>query len=141
MFCSRILVAFDQSELAMKSLDKAIELAKTDPTIEIELLHSVLWPNNFNMYSKNKQNIEDSLMENGREVISKAEAKLNKLPNITRSYILVGSPTRAILDHARAHDCDLIIMGSRGLSGIKELLGSVSHYVVQNSTIPVLLIK
>ena len=39
MFCSRILVAFDDSELAMKSLDKAIELAKTDSTIEVELFH------------------------------------------------------------------------------------------------------
>ena len=141
MFCSRILVAFDESELAMKSLEKAIELAKFDPTIEVELLHSVQWPLNFNMYSKNKQNIEDSLMEDGRKVISKAVAKLTELPNITRSYVLVGTPARAILDHARAHDCDLIIMGSRGLSGIKELLGSVSHYVTQNSTIPVLLIK
>ena len=141
MFCSRILVAFDESELAMKSLEKAIELAKTDQTIEVELLHSVLWPLNFNMYSKNKQNIEDSLMEDGKKVISKAVAKLTELPNITRSYVLVGTPARAILDHARAHDCDLIIMGSRGLSGIKELLGSVSHYVTQNSTIPVLLIK
>ncbi len=141
MFCSRILVAFDDSELAMKSLDKAIELAKTDPTIEVELLHSVLWPNNFNMSSKNTHNIEDSFIADGRKVISKAEAKLAELPNITRSYVLVGTPTRAILDHARAHDCDLIIMGSRGLSGIKEFLGSVSHYVIQNSTIPVLLVK
>ena len=137
----RILVAFDDSELAMKSLDKAIELAKTDPTIEVELLHSVLWPNNFNMSSKNTHNIEDSFIADGRKVISKAEAKLAELPNITRSYVLVGTPTRAILDHARAHDCDLIIMGSRGLSGIKEFLGSVSHYVIQNSTIPVLLVK
>lgn len=141
MFCSRILVAFDDSELAMKSLDKAIELAKTDSTIEVELLHSVLWPNNFNMSSKNTHNIEDSFIADGRKVISKAEAKLAELPNITRSYVLVGTPTRAILDHARAHDCDLIIMGSRGLSGIKEFLGSVSHYVIQNSTIPVLLVK
>lgn len=141
MFCSRILVAYDESELAMKALEKAIELAKTDPTIEVELLHSVLWPNNLNIYNKNKKNIEDSLMSHGREVISIAEAKLAELPNITCSYVLVGAPTRSILDHARAHDCDLIIMGSRGLSGIKELLGSVSHYVVQHSPIPVLLIK
>lgn len=141
MFCSKILVAFDESDLAMKSLEKAIELAKTDPTIEVELLHSVQWPNNFNISSKNKQNIEDSLLENGKKVISKAEAKLAEIPNNTNTYVLVGTPSRSILDHASAHDCDLIIMGSRGLSGIKELLGSVSHYVVQNSTIPVLLIK
>lgn len=141
MFCFRILVAFDESELAMKSLKKAIELAKLDPTIEVELLHSVSLPINLDTYGNNNANIEESLMAHGKEVISNAEVKLEKIPNRTHTYILIGAPSRAILDHAQAHDCDLIIMGSRGLSGIKEFLGSVSHYVVQHSPIPVMLIK
>ena len=141
MFCSRILVAFDESELAMKSLETAIELAKLDPTIEVELLHSVSLPIHLDTYGKNNSNIEESLMAHGKEVISIAEVKLAKIPNTTHSYILIGAPSRAILDHAQAYDCDLIIMGSRGLSGIKEFLGSVSHYVVQHSPIPVMLIK
>jgi nucleotide-binding universal stress UspA family protein len=51
------------------------------------------------------------------------------------------SPAYVILNHAREHGCDLIIMGSRGLTGIKEFLGSVSHTVVQNSQVPVLIVK
>ncbi|WP_269085328.1 universal stress protein [Peribacillus muralis] len=47
----------------------------------------------------------------------------------------------ALLEHVNTHNCDLIIMGSRGLSGFKEFLGSVSHYIVQHSPVPVLLVK
>jgi nucleotide-binding universal stress UspA family protein len=32
-------------------------------------------------------------------------------------------------------------MGSRGLSGIREFLGSVSHLIVQKSNIPVMVMK
>ncbi len=41
-----------------------------------------------------------------------------------------GDPARAILDGARREDADLIVVGSRGLSDITDLLlGSVSHKV------------
>jgi len=35
-----------------------------------------------------------------------------------------------------------VVMGSRGLSGLKEIfLGSVSHHVVQKSSCPVMIVK
>jgi nucleotide-binding universal stress UspA family protein len=41
---------------------------------------------------------------------------------------------RAILDQADAVDVDAILMGSRGLTGLKSmLLGSVSHAVIQHT--------
>ncbi len=52
-----------------------------------------------------------------------------------------GPAYKVILEHAKENNSDLIIMGSRGLSGVKEYLGSVSHYVVQHSSVPVLIIK
>ena len=51
------------------------------------------------------------------------------------------SPAYVILNHAKEYNCDLIVMGSRGLSGIKEFLGSVSHKITQRSQIAVLIIK
>ncbi|MGQ0771331.1 MAG: universal stress protein [Nitrososphaerota archaeon] len=43
---------------------------------------------------------------------------------------------------AKNKKADIIIMGSRGRSNIKEyFLGSVSHYVVHKSAIPVLIVK
>jgi nucleotide-binding universal stress UspA family protein len=53
-----------------------------------------------------------------------------------------GYPSKAIVDMAKAKDIDLIVIGTRGLSGIKGLfLGSVSHSVVRNAKQPVLVIR
>ncbi|RKS55926.1 nucleotide-binding universal stress UspA family protein [Gillisia mitskevichiae] len=47
-----------------------------------------------------------------------------------------------IMEVSKEHNCDLIVMGSHGSSGIKEVfIGSNTEKVVRNSTIPVLVIK
>ena len=53
-----------------------------------------------------------------------------------------GSPAVVILDFATSNDMDLIVMGSRGLGLFKgALIGSVSQKVVEESPIPVMVIK
>lgn len=48
----------------------------------------------------------------------------------------------AILDHAKAQDCDLIVMASHGRRGITALLlGSETARVLTHSEIPVLVVK
>lgn len=71
MLCSKILVAYDESELALKSLEKAIELAKLDPAIEIQVLHAVTLPIKPNIYGNAFQEIEESMLKYGKEVIKK----------------------------------------------------------------------
>jgi nucleotide-binding universal stress UspA family protein len=47
-----------------------------------------------------------------------------------------------IVAEAEDEDFDLIVMGSRGLGGIKEyILGSVSNQVVHEAKSPVLVVK
>lgn len=53
-----------------------------------------------------------------------------------------GIPRQIICDVAKTDGYDLIVMGSRGLGGLAELvLGSVSHYVVQHAATPVLIVR
>ena len=53
-----------------------------------------------------------------------------------------GRPSDIIVAEAEDEDFDLIVMGSRGLGGIKEyILGSVSNQVVHESKSPVLIVK
>jgi len=53
-----------------------------------------------------------------------------------------GNPTEKILEIAESRDCDLIVMGSRGLGVIgKLMLGSTVQKTVQRSKKPVLVIR
>src|SRR5690606_23505918 len=47
-----------------------------------------------------------------------------------------------IMEVSKEHNCDLIVMGSHGASGLKEMfIGSNTEKVVRTSEIPVLVIK
>jgi len=51
-------------------------------------------------------------------------------------------PFRAIIDSAKAHGCDLIVMASHGRRGVSALLlGSETVKVLTHSTVPVLVYR
>jgi nucleotide-binding universal stress UspA family protein len=56
--------------------------------------------------------------------------------------VAAGHVARAILETAAANDIELIVMGSRGLGDIGGLfLGSVTHKVMQQTDVPVLVVR
>ena len=58
------------------------------------------------------------------------------------SKVRFGEPAAEIIEEARNSDASLIVMGSRGLSGIKELmLGSVGRKVSEAASCPVLIVR
>ena len=46
-----------------------------------------------------------------------------------------------IIDAAKHYNCDLIVMGSRGLGAIRGAIGSVSYGILRSVDIPVLVVK
>ena len=57
-------------------------------------------------------------------------------------HLLIGHPADAIVEFAKAHDIDLIVMGTHGRTGVSRLLmGSVAEAIVRRSECPVLTIK
>ena len=56
-----------------------------------------------------------------------------------QTVVREASPRPAIVDAARELNCQMIVMGTHGHSGLEHLLlGSVADYVVRNSKVPVL---
>jgi nucleotide-binding universal stress UspA family protein len=56
--------------------------------------------------------------------------------------LLKGNPAEQILKLATKQQADLLVLGSRGVSGLKAiLLGSVSHKVVQHASCSVMVVK
>jgi nucleotide-binding universal stress UspA family protein len=58
-----------------------------------------------------------------------------------RAEATLSSPWRTIVDAAERDAADLIVIGTRGLSGVRSLLlGSCSHLVAQHALCPVLIV-
>lgn len=143
-FYSRILVAYDGSDLSKKALDMAMALAKQDERIELTVVAVSNPPTATSMgsYGIYNQELINEIRENAEKILSEVKEKIAELPNKTAAVVLEGNPGRLIVDHANQTSCDLIVMGSRGLSGIKEMfLGSTSHFVVQKANCPVFIVK
>lgn len=59
-----------------------------------------------------------------------------------QAVVQIGDPAQNIVQYSEEHPTDLIIIGNRGLSGLKKiLLGSVSNYVLLRSQVPILIMK
>ena len=62
---------------------------------------------------------------------------------VKRTFVFecyIGKPGQGIVESAEKNGCEMIVMGSRGFGKFKRtILGSVSDYVVHNTSVPVLI--
>ena len=80
--------------------------------------------------------------EEGGKVLASAIQTLSLDPNHVNAMLRQGDPKDVVCKVAEEIDADLIIMGSRGLKRIISILeNSVSQYVFQLSSRPMLLVK
>ncbi len=78
----------------------------------------------------------------GREILNSAIERLKLPPNRATIILREGDPKTTVCEVADELNSDLIIMGSRGLQGLKAILAnSVSQYVFQLTTRPMLLVR
>jgi nucleotide-binding universal stress UspA family protein len=81
-------------------------------------------------------------MKEADTILQAALKAVDKIPGEIHTEILEGPPAEAILDVANTRECDLIVMGSRGLGRLTGLLiGSQSQKVVQHAPCPVLIVR
>lgn len=146
----RILVALDRSEMGEQIFKQGLALAKSTGATLL-LLHVlsseeegspyVTVFSNFNYYPGiGDQTFEfyqkqwNTFKNEGIEMLQSFCAKANEQGIETEFTQNFGSPGRIICDLASNWNADLIIMGRRGHSGLKELfLGSVSNYVLHHA--------
>ena len=75
--------------------------------------------------------LERSLREDGERLLDRVQSLLPMHAGPSTRHLRIGSPAEAIVSMAEQHKADLIVMGARGVSPIKEwLLGSVSHSII-----------
>jgi nucleotide-binding universal stress UspA family protein len=146
----RVLVGYDGSPSAVTALEAAARLV---PSAAATVVH--LWEPPFTSHQL-RQRLADraaDLEELGALLEEEGRAAAERLagngvalarasgwtaePLVLRSY---GGDGYQFARAAEERDADLVVVGSRGLTGVKALMGSVSELVVHLSPVPVLVV-
>jgi nucleotide-binding universal stress UspA family protein len=141
----KILVPIDASECSLYAAKCAVKLAKNE-NAKIYCIHVISnipygyesSPYAIDRYFKDlEQNIQ-SWFDKVKEMAEKEGISELKTETFTGVKSVIGS----IIDYATAKDIDLIVIGTRGRTGLKRFLtGSVANGVVQNAHCSVLLVR
>jgi nucleotide-binding universal stress UspA family protein len=138
-----ILVPLDFSPHAEKALASAIELARHFEG-RIHLVHS--YPVYVGAVSPYGMVVPESFDRECREAanreLSKWADRVRKAGIPVETTITPIPPSEAIVSTAEEIGADLVVMGSRGLTGLKHvLLGSVAERALRHCHCPVLVVK
>jgi len=135
---SRILVATDFSDQASKALEWARSFADAFGA-KLVLLHVI---DIFSLTETGYVMAGSDLLHLFREQAQQGMDGLKRLIPDAETFIREASPRPVIVDAALELNCQMIIMGTHGRSGLAHLLlGSVAEYVVRNSKVPVLTVR
>ena len=142
----KILAALDGSEPSSHALNHAVDLAaKWDARL---ILVSVVPPITPLVYMgpapMYKEQYTKAARASHQRVLDQATRKIkDDHPEMqVETQLEEGRPADVIVETAKNEDIDLVVMGSRGMGGVKGwILGSTSRSVVDSCTKPVLIVK
>ena len=139
MNIKKILVPLDGSKNSMRGLDEAIYLARQCHATITGLYVIPIYPRNF---ADAIMPYQIHLTKSAKKFMNKAKSICAKKGIMFKSKIIFGSPIVEINDMVNTKKFDIIVIGSRGMGGLKEVfLGSVANAIVHKSKVPVLVIK
>lgn len=141
MMFARILVGVDGSDYARRAFDAAVTMTKASNG-SLVVLCVVQPPMVIGQRKETAARFVRILEREARMILADYVQEADKKGVKAETRLTKGHPAAVILEAARSEHADLIVIGSRGLGGVKGmLLGSVSSAVVQNSKVPVLVAK
>lgn len=134
-----ILVALDSSELSERVIE-ALDTLQVQPMTKIILSHVLASPGiDSELAADQPHQPQESLY---REIEKRLQLYQTNLPCGSEREIVSGDPTEEIIRLANIYRVDLIVIGTRGLTGFKRVIeGSVSSQVVADAPCSVLVVK
>jgi nucleotide-binding universal stress UspA family protein len=142
----KILVPIDGSDTSLKAAKYAIKVAKCEKA-QIICIHVIAISENTSEFEDKPQTYYDELRKSARpwfEVIKEAGKKVGvNDDNITTDIVTdFSSIPDAIVRYASNKNSDLIVIGTKGRTGLKRfLMGSVVENVVRHAQSPVLVVR
>ncbi|MBF4500882.1 universal stress protein [Savagea sp. SN6] len=136
----KIGVAMDGSFHAERAAKYAIDLASKIEGARVELLTVVTYDQ---MKKEHLLTPSHGTLEVQRKKVFKRAVEWAEEANVElKQTVLKGDPSKMIMQYAEAVDLDLLVIGSRGLNALQEVvLGSVSQKLVKHIGCPVTVVK
>ena len=149
IFPTKILVATDGSEEAKLALSTAADLAKsTNSELHIAYVFptAVQRPFPNPITARPAEVLEHELEEAMNQAQSFLDREVGQVKGegveVADTHLTRGRPDTELVHLSEEIDAGLIIMGSRGLGGVRRaLMGSVSDSVVRHAHCPVLVVR
>ena len=139
----KILAPLDMSDFSACSLEhiKAIATGCNVPEVilltVIEPIHQEV---NYAISDQTRRDMQKETNARAKSYLSKVANSLKKECIAAQTAIVSGRPDEKILDYATENQVDLIIMSTRGRSGVSRwAFGSIADSVLRHSTVPVLI--
>ncbi|SDP63342.1 universal stress protein [Halobacillus aidingensis] len=137
---SRILLASDGSAHAERAAENAAHLAEGKNGSIVTILYSV--DGSTSKSDVLKEECKEALLQKRRAKLAATEEILKEREIDYVVKIIKGDPGPSIVKYANENQVDVVVIGSRGLNGLQEMvLGSVSHKVAKRAHCPVLIVK
>jgi nucleotide-binding universal stress UspA family protein len=144
----RILIPTDGSELSQKAADSGIQLAKLAGGQIVALQVVPRYPVSYfeggaSISGLEIERIEQEWADAGLATVAKVKAQA-EAQGVSATAVISHSDmiAEAIIETAKKHECDLIVMASHGRRGLTRLLlGSETTHVLTHSVIPVMVLR
>lgn len=135
-----ILTTTDFSSESMRGVRYAMSLAH-EFNADVLLLHVVPTPPSWSGMDPALSDVS-AIAKWAREHLAKIISRELKASTAVRCCVVTGKPFHQIIAAARRSKADLIVMSTRGRTGLRRaLIGSTSEYVVRHAGCPVLTVS
>jgi nucleotide-binding universal stress UspA family protein len=138
-----LLVPIDGSENSFRALDHAVLQSRHGP-LALHLLNVEPPLDDYGMvraHLSREQHVK-LMRQRAASILKRAAARVRSPRVQCKTHIVIGETSAAIAGMARRLKCEAIVMGTRGMGRLANLLlGSVASKVVHLSRVPVTLVK
>lgn len=138
-----VLVCVDESEHSRHALSEAIDIAATENS-RLTILTAVTRPPGWVTTPTTVGLVGPLAAELEQRAQRTLEDAVKRVPeSIPVTRILTHEPIRdALAEQVQSGDYDLVVLGTRGRGALgASLMGSVSHYALNHSHVPVLIVR